>query len=175
MRFANISRIEINLAVGGEARGNMGRRGDRARVRCAEASRAEPPLRGVKWETNCGVAGRNGSRPRLSLINSVHCAPLITAAPCGRGRAGGADAHTPGLPGQPRASDTPMRTPVTCMKIPDCQTFRNQSTVSASPPLPPAPENEKQSLRRLPVSFFVTRRKRENAHRSTKNFHICHS
>lgn len=34
----------------------------------------------AKWETNCRVAGRNGSWPRLSLINSARRAPLITAA-----------------------------------------------------------------------------------------------
>lgn len=33
-----------------------------------------------KWETNCRIAGWNGSGPRLSLINSARWAPLITAA-----------------------------------------------------------------------------------------------
>lgn len=33
-----------------------------------------------KWETNCRVAGWNGSRPGLSLIYSACCAPLIIAA-----------------------------------------------------------------------------------------------
>lgn len=34
----------------------------------------------VKWETNCRVASWNGSWPRLRVINSLRCAPLITAA-----------------------------------------------------------------------------------------------
>lgn len=34
----------------------------------------------AKWETNCRVAGRNGSWSRLSLTYSARWAPLITAA-----------------------------------------------------------------------------------------------
>lgn len=51
-----------------------------ANVCAREPHRCRYTLYDAERETNCRVVGRNGSWPWLSLINSAHWAPLITAA-----------------------------------------------------------------------------------------------
>lgn len=126
-------------------------------------------LYGVKWETNCRVAGRNGSWPRLSLINSVHCAPLITAA-CHRQ---GADDHAPDI----RAAACHRHTHADPSTLSDVHSLCMNSLIvkriaikiQFELPLRLSLVTEQKRIpSSAPCVLFVTRRKPENAHYSTK-------
>lgn len=133
----------------------------------------------AKWETNCRVAGRNGSWPRLSLINSVRRAPLITAA-CHRHAPlpQRADDHAPDLRASHRPTHPcgPLQTLSRALSMhgfTDCQRDHNQNTVQlsfASLACNRTKKTKKRSFLPLCVFFFFlgTRRKPENAHYSTK-------
>lgn len=117
-------------------------------------------LRDVKRETNCRVAGRNGSWPRQSLINSVLWAPLITAA-CHRHAPlpQRAEEHAPDLwaaTGWPHITHTYGHTHAD---------LRIHWLSNGSQSLQ---ENKNWILFFCPLCVFVIRRKPETAYYSTK-------
>lgn len=139
----------------------------------------------AKWETNCRVAGRNGSWPRLSLINSVRRAPLITAA-CHRHAPlpQRADDHAPDLRASHRPTHPcgPLQTLSRALSMhgfTDCQRDHNQNTVQlsfASLACNRTKKKKKRSFLPLCVFFFFgdspEARKCSLQH---KDLHIYHS
>lgn len=143
----------------------------------------------AKWETNCRVAGWNGPWPRLSLINSVRWAPLITAA-CHRHaplpqragerapdlRAAAGRPHITHSYGHTHVAPSTLRCALFMHEFPDCQTVHNQNTVWVSSASLSGNRTDQKKKRKsffsAPCLFFVTRIKLENANYSTK-FIIC--
>lgn len=137
----------------------------------------------AKWETNCRVAGRNGSWPRLSLINSVRCAPLIKAAchwhaplpqraddhapdlGAAAGRPQAAHTHTHGHTHADPSAHSDERSLCTNSLIVRRLTIKIQFEF---PLLLSLLTEQKRILFSAPRVFSVTRRKPENAHDSTK-------